>query len=121
MKSTQCAMGAGSDPPTSDDAAELGSGGGIKEEQATTDSHDSAAYSTNREGWPSVQAHEEARAMQDRAQSKKFERLRALLAIHGLELYRTDGGPFIVRRWGKTRDLQDLAAVEEFAKQVGAS
>jgi hypothetical protein len=55
------------------------------------------------------------------AERKRFESLRALLAMKGHELHATDGGIFIVRRWGLCRDLRDLAAVEAFAKQVGAS
>lgn len=51
---------------------------------------------------------------------KRFESLRALLAMRGHELYATAGGGFIARRWGLCRDLCDLAAVEEFARQVGA-
>jgi hypothetical protein len=54
------------------------------------------------------------------AKRKQFEHLRALLALKGHELHATDGGIYIVRRWGLCRDLRDLAAVEDFAKQVGA-
>lgn len=50
-----------------------------------------------------------------------FERLRALLAQRGHDLHATDDGIYIVRRWGMSRDLRDLAAVEAFAKQVGAA
>lgn len=55
------------------------------------------------------------------AERKRFEKLRALLAMKGHELYATDSGIFIVRRWGHTRDLRDLQAVEAFARQVGAA
>lgn len=51
---------------------------------------------------------------------KQFESLRALLAMKGHELHATDGGIYIVRRWGLCRDLTSLDAVENFAKQVGA-
>lgn len=54
-------------------------------------------------------------------QRKRFERLRAQLAMKGVELHATDGGLYIVRRWGLCRDLRDLAEVECFAKQVGAA
>jgi hypothetical protein len=56
----------------------------------------------------------------DDVQRKRFESLRALLAMKGHELHATDGGIYIVRRWGLCRDLRDLAAVEQFAEQVGA-
>jgi hypothetical protein len=62
-----------------------------------------------------------SRAEAVQAERKHFESLRALLAMKGHELHATDGGIFIVRRWGLCRDLRDLAAVEAFAKQVGAS
>lgn len=53
------------------------------------------------------------------AERKRFERLRALLALKGHELLVTADG-FTVRRWGLTKELHDLDAVEEFARQVGA-
>lgn len=53
------------------------------------------------------------------ADRKRFEKLRALLALRGHELYKTDAGPYLVRRWGLVRDLPDLGAVEGFARQVG--
>ena len=55
------------------------------------------------------------------AERKRFERLRALLALRGHELHATDGGIYLVRRWGLCRDLRDLAAVEGFARQVGVA
>jgi hypothetical protein len=51
---------------------------------------------------------------------KRFESLRAQLAMRGHELYATAGGIYIVRRWGLCRDLTSLDAVENFAQQVGA-
>lgn len=69
-----------------------------------------------------MSAVEDATRMAAAAQHKRFERLRALLALKGHELYKPDGGgPYFVRRWGLTRDLQDLDAVEGFARQVGAA
>ncbi len=52
---------------------------------------------------------------------KRFEHLRAVLALKGHELHATDSGIYIVRRWGLCRDLRDLAEVEAFARQVGAA
>lgn len=55
------------------------------------------------------------------AQRKRFEGLRAALALRGHELHQLADGTFLVRRWGLTRDLSDLDAVEAFARQVGAA
>lgn len=55
------------------------------------------------------------------ARRKRFEDLRARLALAGgFELHRMDDGTFVVRRWGLTRELADLAAVEAFLQRVGA-
>ena len=57
-------------------------------------------------------------------ESKQFATLRALLAIKGHELHRTDCDDgevrFYVTRWNLVRELQSLAAVRAFAEQVGA-
>ncbi len=54
---------------------------------------------------------------------KAFLTLRSQLALKGHSLIRThaDDGPgrFYVTRWGMVRELQDIAAVRVFAKQVG--
>ena len=56
---------------------------------------------------------------------KAFLTLRALLALKGYSLSRTDGqdGPvcFHVNRWGMVRELREFAAVHAFAQRVGAS
>lgn len=53
---------------------------------------------------------------------KAVDKLRAALALAGgFELHELADGSFLVRRWGLTRDLADLAAVEDFARQVGAA
>ena len=56
---------------------------------------------------------------------KAFVTLRALLALKGHSLSRTDAddGPvrFHVNRWGMVRELRDIAAVRAFTQQVGAS
>ena len=55
---------------------------------------------------------------------KLFATLRALLAIKGHALHRTDRDDgqvrFYVTRWNLVRELQSLAAVRAFAEQVGA-
>lgn len=61
-----------------------------------------------------------AAASDAEARQKQFEHLRALLTRKGHELHATDAGIYIVSRWGKSRNLRDLPAVECFAKQVGA-
>lgn len=109
-------------PPTpTSDEAQSWQAAGLQEGQETTDSHDSAVSSADRKAWSTVQAPDEAHATQARAQRNEFERLRALLAMRGHELYSTAHGIFIVRRWGRERDLNDLASVEKFARQVGAA
>lgn len=47
MRVTACANDAGEGPPSIEDTTELGNEGGLKEEQATTDDHDSAACSSD--------------------------------------------------------------------------
>lgn len=54
------------------------------------------------------------------AERKRFERLRAALAQRGHELYATADG-YLVQRWGLTKDLNGIDAVEAFARQVGAN
>ena len=55
---------------------------------------------------------------------KQFFTLRALLALRGYCLSRTDGHDGMVRfyaaRWGMVREFRDIAAVRAFAAQVGA-
>jgi hypothetical protein len=54
---------------------------------------------------------------------KRFATLRAHLALKGYSLHRTAAGDgpvrFYVTRWGKARELRDLAAVTRFLAQVG--
>ena len=56
---------------------------------------------------------------------KQFFTLRALLALRGYCLSRTDGHDGMVRfyatRWGMARELRDITAVRAFAQQVGAA
>jgi len=56
---------------------------------------------------------------------KAFLTLRALLALKGHVLSRTNGDDepvrFYVTRWGLVRELRDIAAVRAFAEQVGAT
>ena len=57
------------------------------------------------------------------AQRKRFNTLRARLALAGWVLTDTPDSPhgaFTVSRWAMARDLVDLAAVEAFSAQVGA-
>jgi hypothetical protein len=58
--------------------------------------------------------------------AKAVATLRARLALaggHVLEIVDHEGAPptYRVHRWGLTRDLPDLAAVEAFAARVGAA
>lgn len=53
---------------------------------------------------------------------RQFQDHRAKLALKGHELYQLDGGAgFLVRRWGLSKELRDLAAVADFCRQVGAT
>lgn len=57
------------------------------------------------------------------AEEKAFQTLRARLAQAGHALSRMNAGDgpstYYVTRWGQVRELCDLGAVAEFAKQVG--
>ena len=55
------------------------------------------------------------------AEHKELATLRARLALAEWALAATPGsqhGPFTAFRWGRARDLLDLAAVAEFAEMV---
>lgn len=54
------------------------------------------------------------------AQRAQFEHLRAALAQRGHELHATADG-YTVRRWGLSKELNDLDEAEEFARAVGAN
>ena len=57
------------------------------------------------------------------ATAKRFSTLRARLALAGWTLAETvaDGGAaYTAGRWGMSRTLADLEAVEAFAEQIGA-
>lgn len=92
----------GLSPPQKDESPELGGGGAI-EMQGKTDDTDCANAA---------------------AQRKRFNTLRARLALAGWALTRTDpaDGPviFYASRWGMERRLCDLADAEQFAAHVGA-
>ena len=53
------------------------------------------------------------------AERKRFVTLHARMALAGWMLTGDNGGAFTAARCGMTRELQDLAAVEAFADQVG--
>lgn len=60
-------------------------------------------------------------AQQSDADRKRFEHLRALLALRdGHRLYALADGGYMCAWRGLTRDLNDLDAVETFARQIGA-
>ena len=52
---------------------------------------------------------------------KKFETLRARLALLGFELQACGVARFVVSRWNLSRRLADLAEVQAFADRVGAT
>jgi hypothetical protein len=53
------------------------------------------------------------------AKHKQFATLRAQCALAGWTLNEQPAGTFVVARWGMSRVLPDLAAVEGFVAQVG--
>lgn len=70
----------------------------------------------------STAPHPALQANAPRDPERQFQDHRAKLALKGHELYRLDGGAgFLVRRWGLSKELRDLAAVAEFCQQVGAT
>ena len=54
------------------------------------------------------------------AKCKRFNTLRARLALAGWTLAADAAGALTAARWGMARDLDSLAAVEAFAAHVGA-
>ena len=102
MKRNPHAKAAGAIPPTSDEALTTVDAAQGFRDQGKTDSGDCA------------QAH-------DLAQRKRQANLQALLALKGHELRQQQDGTFLVLRWGLTRELHDLGAVESFARLVGAT
>lgn len=54
------------------------------------------------------------------ALDKPFTRLRACLCLRGIELYRLADGSYLATKWGWSKALPDLRAVETFARMVGA-
>ncbi|HMN76706.1 MAG TPA: hypothetical protein PKC97_11615 [Burkholderiaceae bacterium] len=62
-----------------------------------------------------IEQHRDVTAERD----ARFARVRAALAAREFDLIVTDGPLYIVSRWGRSRDLGDMGAVEAFARQVG--
>lgn len=88
-----------------DEAPRLAGAEGFKG-QGAADTPDSAATAAN-----------------DQRGEKHLTTLRAALACEGyalLDAPHSPHGAFTVTRWGMTTDLHDLAAVERFARRVGA-
>lgn len=90
-----------------------------------------ARLTAQKESAPAAQAtqsreqNEPRNSATGKGADKAFLTLRALLALKGHALNRTDGndGPvrFYVTRWGLVRELLDIEAVRAFAEQVGAT
>ncbi len=89
---------AGHRTPECDDATGLGSSGGARDQDR---GHRDCASAVNLR--------------------KRLATLQAELARRGYELKRTDSGALLIARWGLSRELRDVAAVEDFARQVGAT
>jgi len=53
--------------------------------------------------------------------AKRFETLRAVLALRGFELREVRTGGWLIVRWNMTRHVTDLDAAEAFARTVGAA
>lgn len=61
-------------------------------------------------------------AASDDARRKRFEDLRARLALAvGYALHELADGTFLVTRWDRARPLPDLRAVAEFVRLVGGA
>ena len=54
------------------------------------------------------------------AERKRFETIRARLAIRGYELRQIEAGAWIIVRWNLARHCREFAEVEAFAAQAGA-
>ena len=50
--------------------------------------------------------------------SKRFATLRAQLALKAYSLVQLQAGSYLVGRWGSSRELADLSAVEQFLQRV---
>lgn len=53
--------------------------------------------------------------------AKRLAALKAALALKGHEVHTLADGAFLVARWGLTRRCADLAELQDFAQQIGAS
>lgn len=53
--------------------------------------------------------------------AKRLATLKAALALKGHEVHTLTDGAFLVARWGLTRRCADLAELQDFAQQIGAS
>lgn len=50
---------------------------------------------------------------------KGFERLRALAALAGIQVYALDAGRYLVCRWNLSREVPDLDVLRRFLRQQG--
>jgi hypothetical protein len=100
---------AGLSPPRKDEPTEALAGTGGFRDQGKADTLDSEAT-------PAGEQHGSVDA-------KHVATLRARQALAGWASLRNESGgahSFLATRWGHARGLHDLAAVEAFARQVGA-
>ncbi len=107
------------------------SGGTAGAASVVADAVAPAGLNEQKESAPAAQAAQSREQDEPRSSTtgdgadKAFVTLRALLALKGHVLHRTNGddGPvrFYITRWGLVRELRDIAAVRAFAEQVGAT
>jgi hypothetical protein len=100
---------AGLSPPEKSETPEL-AGGGRFWDQSKSNDPDCAGQAADDQHGDAV--------------GKTLATLRARLALSGWALLQNEGSDgtsqFLATRWGHGRNLRDLAAVEAFARQVGA-
>ena len=58
-------------------------------------------------------------SQEESQQDKAFARIRAELAQRGWCMYRLHGAGYLISRWGRGREVADLADAERFLRQVG--
>ncbi len=90
-----------------------------------TPENDEAGHRTNGAGLLDQSTHPDSAALVARDQEKLFTNLRALLALKGYSLSRTDardGKPaYFVSKWQYLRELSTLDQVADFLGRVGGA
>ena len=64
--------------------------------------------------------HADSNSRREQTEHKRFQTLRAKLALRGFELRRQANGTLRITRWNLLRECAGLSEVEQFASQAGA-